>query len=158
MKPNSLREAIVAALPAFATDPDRLAMWIEKGSIRSPVTESRSFEWAYVLNITLENFTGQPAILFLALNDWLRTNQPELLQPGAHKGYSHEVDVIDENTVDMHVQLHLTERIAVTRESDGSDTLQHLDDADCLLSDCLLGDDAPLLKGVTLSGPSWAQS
>lgn len=150
MKANSLREAIVAALPDFATDPDRLAMWIEKGSIRSPVTDSRSFEWAYILNISLENFTGQPAILFLTINDWLRTNQAELLQPGAHKGYSHEVDVIDENTVDMHVKLHLTERIAVERQSDGTDTLQHLDDADCLLSDALLADDAPLLKNVTL--------
>lgn len=157
MKPNSLREAIVAALPDFATDPDRLAMWIEKGSIRSPVTESRSFEWAYVLNIALENFTGQPAILFLTINDWLRTNQPELLQPGAHKGYAHEVDVIDENTVDMHVKLNLTERIAVERQSDGTDRLQHLDDAEFILSDSLLDDDAPLLKGVTLSGPSWAQ-
>jgi hypothetical protein len=151
MKPNTLRAAITDALPDFATDPDRLAMWIEKGGIRSPITESRSFEWAYVLNISLENFTGQPAILFLVINDWLRTNQPELLQPGAHKGYAHEVDVIDESTVDMHVQLHLTERIAVTRQRDGTDTLQHLDDAECLLNDNLLADDAPLLKGVTLN-------
>lgn len=156
MKANSLREAIVAALPDFATDPERLAMWIEKGTIRSPMTESRSFEWAYSLNIALEGFTGQPAILFLAINDWLRTNQPELLQPGAHKGYSHEVDVIDENTVDMHVKLELTERIAVERQSDGTDILQHLDDAGLLLNDALLDDDAPLLKGVTLSGPRWA--
>jgi len=154
MKPNTLRAAIVAALPDFATDPDRLAMWIEKGSINSPLTANRGFEWAYTLNITLENFCGQPAILFLTINDWLRTNQPELLQPGAHHGYSHEVDVIDENTVDMHVQLSLTERIAVTRQSDGTDTLEHLDDAACLLSDSLLDDDAPLLKSVTAI---WAQ-
>lgn len=149
MKTNSLREAIVAALPDFATDPDRLAMWIEKGSIRSPASENRNFEWAYTLNISLEAFTGHPAILFLAINDWLRTNQPDLLQPGAHKGYHHEVDVIDDNTVDMHVQLNLTEGFAVTRQSDGTDSLQPLNEADCLLNDDLLPDAAPLLKSIT---------
>jgi hypothetical protein len=62
MKANSLREAIVAALPDFATDPERLAMWIEKGTIRSPMTESRSFEWAYSLNIARGIYrpTGHP--------------------------------------------------------------------------------------------------
>jgi hypothetical protein len=152
MKPNDLRAFIVAALPDFATDPERLAMWIEKGRIRSPMTASRNFEWEYTLNITLQDFTGEPAILFLVINDWLRTNQPELVQPGAKHGYVFEADVVDESTVDLHVQLDLTERTGVTANADGTDALQQLDDAACLLDD-----DAPIggaLTTLTASGPA----
>lgn len=144
MKATSLRDAITTALPDFATDPDRLAMWITKGAIRGSTSANRGFEWGYTLNITLENFAGEPTILFLVINDWLCINQPELLQPGGHKGYHHEVDVIDENTVDMHVQLDLTERMAVTVADDGKDNLQQLED-----SAFLLDDDAPIGGALT---------
>ncbi len=135
MKPDSLRAAIVAALPALENDPERLAMWIEKGRIRSPMTSSRGFEWDYVLNITIQDFTGHPSIPFLVINDWARTNQIELVQPGDKSGYQFEADVVDVGTIDFHIQLNLTERVSVTRGEDGSDTLQHLDDTAFLLTD-----------------------
>lgn len=135
MKANSLREAITAAIPDLATDPDRLAMWIEKGRIRSPNTDNRGFEWDYVLNITIEEFTGHPSIPFLVINDWARTNQLELVQPGQKHGYDFQADVIDAGTVDFHIQLPLTERVSVTRNADGTDSLQHLDDTAFLLAD-----------------------
>jgi hypothetical protein len=135
MKAISLREAITAALPDFSTDPDRLAMWITKGAIRGSTSANRGFEWGYTLNIVLQEFEGDPTILFLVINDWLCINQPELLQPGGHKGYRHEVDVLTGNAVDIEVQLDLTERTAVTANGDGTDTLQQLDDAAFLLDD-----------------------
>jgi hypothetical protein len=43
MKATSLHEAITVALPDFATDPDRLAMWITKGAIRGSTSANRGF-------------------------------------------------------------------------------------------------------------------
>lgn len=138
MKHNALREAIVTALPELARDPERLSMWIEKGRIRSPMTESRNFQWEHTLNITLEGFTGHPSVLFLTINDWLRVNQPELLQPDRASGYHFEVDVVDDATVDLHVWLDLEERVRVTAKDDGTDAIEHeAEQAD------LLPDDAP---------------
>lgn len=139
MKHVALREAIATALPELARDPERLAMWIEKGRILSPMTESRNFEWDYTLNITVQEFTSHPSILFLTINDWLRVNQPELLQPGGKAGYHFEVDVIDDATVDLHVALDLTECVTVTRKDDGSDELQHEAEQGDLLPDDLRG-------------------
>lgn len=139
MKHNALRETIATALPELARDPERLAMWIEKGRIRSPMTDSRGFEWEYTLNIMVQDFTAHPSILFLTINDWLRVNQPELLQPGGKSGYQFEVDVIDDATVDLHVWLDLTERVHVTANDDGSDNLQHEDEQANLLPDDLRG-------------------
>jgi len=138
MKHNALREAIALALPEFARDPERLSMWIEKGRIRSPMTESRDFEWEYNLYLTTQDFTGHPSVLFLAINDWLRVNQPELLQPGS-AGYDFEVDVVDDKTVDLHVWLDLTECVRVTKQDDGTDDLQHLSEDANLLPDDLQG-------------------
>lgn len=135
MKHVSLREAICAALPELARDPERLSMWIEKGRIRSPMTDSRDFEWEYTLNLTVQDFTGHPSILFLTIADWLRVAQPELLQPTASSGFHFEVDVVDDSTVDLHVWLALTECVRVTRKEDGSDDLQHLEEKADLLPD-----------------------
>lgn len=138
MKHNALREAIVQALPELGRDPERLSMWIEKGRIRSPMTESRNFQWEHTLNITVLDFTGHPSVLFLTINDWLRVNQPELLQPDRSSGYNFEVDVVDDATVDLHVWFDLDERVIVSRNDDGTDAIRHdVEDANLLPDDDL---------------------
>ena len=94
-KPASLRAALTAADPQLARDAERLSVWVEEGRIRSPMTASRGFSWEYTLNITITDFTLHPSVLFLAINDWLRTNQPDLLSPEAKSGYSFEADMLD---------------------------------------------------------------
>lgn len=149
MKHVSLREAVAKALPELARDPERLSMWIEKGRIRSPMTESRDFEWEYTLNITVQDFTDHPSVLFLTVNDWLRVNQPDLLQPGAGSGFNFEVDVVDDSTVDLHVWLDLTERVSVTANDDGTDAIVHLPERADLLPDDAQG---ALLKRLLMNG------
>ena len=129
-KPNALRAALATADPELARDPDRLSMWVDEGRIRSPMTENRGFTWEYMLNITVVNLTLHPSVLFFAINDWLATNQPDLLTPLPHAGYTFEADLIDQQTTDLHITLKLSEQVALITGADGTTSLQHMPEPD----------------------------
>lgn len=128
-KPNSLRAALTAAAPDLARDPERLTMWVEEGRIRSPMVENRGFAWEYTLNITVTDLILHPSVLFLAINDWLRAAQPDLLTPASSAGYRFDADIIDPQTVDLHIKLRLTENVALVAGPNGP-ALQHLAEPD----------------------------
>jgi hypothetical protein len=146
-KPTDLRAAITTAYPEFARDPDRLNMWVEHGRVRSPMTADRGFTCEYVLNITIVNMTGDPGVVFLAINDWCRINQPDLLTPLAQAGYTFEADLIDQQTIDIHVMLKLTEEIALVPNGAGF-ALQSVAEPDY---GWLIGDDALTTPPVNLT-------
>lgn len=124
-KPDSLRAAVTAVMPELARDPDRLRIWIDSGRIRAPMIESRSFSYEYKLTLELTDFTGHAAIVFLAINEWLRVNQPELAQMDSPGGYTFEVEPMDGETVDLIVTLELTERAVVTPRPGGGWQIEH---------------------------------
>ena len=118
-KPGSLRAAIGQVFPDLARDVDRLRLWVEKGSIRCRQTQSRGFEWTYTLTAVMTDFTGHPSLVFLAVNDWLRVNQPDLLAAGNAETFSFQADILDENTIDLQFDLRLTEQVRLI-ERDGA--------------------------------------
>lgn len=117
-KPASLRAAIAALMPEMARDPDRLAMWVERGQVRARQTRQRGFAWEYDLIIVAENYTLAPALLFFLICDWVRTNQPDLLAT-THPGFPFEVDVIDDRTFDVRITLPLSEVVTATQTATG---------------------------------------
>lgn len=151
-KPDSLRAAITAMLPELGRDPDRLRIWADKGRIRSTQRPDRGFVWEYTLNVAAIDFTGHPSILFLAVNDWLRVNQPELLAANA-PGYAAEFDIIDDKTIDLLVELDLTEQVVLTPREGGGFDLEHIAEPDPLFSDYTgLTDAVVPLSSIWLDG------
>ena len=146
-KPADLRAAITAAYPEFARDPDRLNMWVEHGRVRSPMVPNRGFTAEYTLNITIVSMTGDPNVIFLAINDWLRANQPDLASPAPNSGYEFEADIVDQQTIDLHVMLKLTEQIASMPNGTGF-ALQSVPEPDM---SWLTGNDALTTPSVDLS-------
>ncbi|MGV3511904.1 MAG: phage tail protein [Novosphingobium sp.] len=112
-KPGLLRAAIAALYPAYARDPHKLAMWVERGTVRATGGRQRGFAWEYQLIVLAEDFTGKPEGLFFAVVDWLRTQQPDLIQPNT-QGFPFEVDVIDDKTFDVKMTLPLREVVTAT--------------------------------------------
>lgn len=112
-KPDLLRAAIGVLYPELARDPDKLAMWIEQGSVRSTGNAQRGFAWEYQLIVVAEDFTREPEGLFFVVVDWLRTQQPDLIQPNA-PGFPFEVTVIDDKTFDVKMTLPLREIVTAT--------------------------------------------
>jgi len=116
-KPGLLRAALTAALPALDEDPDRLAMWVEKGTVRATGNRQHGFAWEYDLIVVAENYTLAPEQLFFTVVEWLRTQQPDLLAANT-PGFPFEVDVIDAKTVDVRVTLPLRE-VVTAEQVDG---------------------------------------
>jgi hypothetical protein len=117
-KPALLRAAIGTLYPELARDPDKLAMWVEQGSVRSTGNVQRGFAWEYQLTIVAEDFTREPEGLFFVVVDWLRTQQPDLIQPNA-PGFPFEVDVIDDKTFDVKMTLPLREIVTAAAVGGG---------------------------------------
>lgn len=118
-KPASLRAALTTFLPHLARDPDKLSMWIERGTVRAVGTAQRGFAWEYPLTVVVEDFDKPAEVLFFIVVDWLRTYQPDLLAPNS-AGFPFDVDVIDENTSDVKITLALREVVTAAPQADGS--------------------------------------
>ncbi|MDR7101470.1 phage tail protein [Croceicoccus sp. BE223] len=152
-KPASLRAAITAVLPDLGRDSDRLKIWLDEGRIRSPMTASRAFSWEYKLHLVVTDYTDHPSIIFLAVNDWLRTNQPDVLAAGAGRGYSFNADILDDTTIDLVVELDLTEQVVLVPREGGGFDLQHLSEPDPLFADDMpIGETLAPLAQIYMGG------
>lgn len=122
IKPNALRTALTAAIPLFAANPDMLKMWVDKGRIVAiKGASNRAFEYRYTLNLVIENWQGEECAVFLALNEWLGSQQPDLLAPAqvATGAYSFEADIIDDKTIDLSIDVQLSEAVRVVARAGG---------------------------------------
>lgn len=122
-KADSLRAALVAWFPDLARDPDRLRLWVETGKVRGINADARHFAWEYSLNVLLADCQGDPSGLALVVNEWCRTNAPELLQQGS--GYQFQADILDSSTFDVQFTLPLSEAVIVTDREGGGWNLAH---------------------------------
>lgn len=120
-KPDSLRAALVAALPDLARDPERILVFIDKGSLHATYVPGLSFECAYTLNIILTDFAADPLIVWVALLAWLSANQPELLDNVdlRRDGVAFEADILDSAKCDLSIKVKLSESVVVKRSEDG---------------------------------------
>lgn len=131
IKPASLRAAIVAAIPSLSADPDKLTVFIDAGSIASTSAKTPSFEYRYTCNVMLLDFAGDSDDLFIAIVQWVRQYQNDLVSnPDARaNGITYEVDILDNATADVSVKLQLTESVVVKTADDGTRTVTHIDDS-----------------------------
>lgn len=149
-KAQLLRDALVAALPELAGDPSRLKLWVEKGSGHSRQTETRGFAFEYELNVLVEELRSDIALLALALFNWLRVHQPDLLAHGT-AGFEFDADILDNETADVLISLRLVDRVTATPLEGGGTALEYLAEPDPLFDDALgLLDPVPPLTGHTL--------
>lgn len=145
-KTEALRAAVTQALPELAQSPERLRMWIERGAGRSVQTKSLGFGMSYRLNLLVTEMSSDAAVLFFAIFQWMRRHQPDLMRPG-NDGFAFDADFLDSGTVDLLVQLDLTENVAVTPQQGGAHALDYLAEPWPLLDD----DWAPMPDGAVES-------
>ncbi|QWP76090.1 phage tail protein [Lysobacter sp. K5869] len=124
-KPASLRAHLAAALPELSTDPERMLVFVEEGSVISTAQPNASFELRYRLSLVLVDFVGDAARLFLAVLRWVQANQWDLLaHPDRWGELAFEVDVIDHERADVQIRLPLRERIGVTTDANGVERVE----------------------------------
>lgn len=118
-KPASLRVALTKAFPDLRKNTDKLHMWIEGGEVM-PVADSLSFTENYTLKIGFEEFSGDVHRIFTVINNWLQTNQPDIIRnKDKQPAYTFEAEAIDHNKSDVLVNLKLSEGVAVNPNDKG---------------------------------------
>ncbi|MFP3567306.1 phage tail protein [Paraburkholderia sp. SIMBA_030] len=129
-KATSLRRALTAAVPSLAVDPDKLLVFIDAGNIIGTGAVSLSFDYAYTLNVIIEDFAGDADTVFVAVMAWVRRNQSDLLTNDdlRKSGISFEADQLTQTTVDLSIKLRLTESVVVGTNDAGEQTIKHVDE------------------------------
>ncbi len=122
IKPESLRTALVAALPEFQTDGDRLSIFVDKGRVVSRLTPGLGYEYRYRLRLFVEAFTGAPDTIMVPLLLWLRVNQPELFLRFGRDDDTliFEADILDQGSWDIAISFDLTEAVQLVARPDAS--------------------------------------
>jgi hypothetical protein len=130
-KPSSLRAALVAEIPSLTAEPDKLTIFVDEGSIAATGTRSLSFEYRYTVHVLVMDFAGDADAVFIALVQWARAHQPDLVTnaDARESGITFEVDILNNSTVDLSVKLQLTESVVISTDLDGKRTVTHVNDA-----------------------------
>lgn len=125
-KPGLLRDHLLAAVPGLQTNPDRLLVFIDSGTLESTYVPGLSFVYRYTLNLILTDYAGSPDSVMLPLLQWLTRHQPEVLaNPTKRDGIAFEIDVLANDVVDVDIKLPLSERVVVTPQPDGTLLIEH---------------------------------
>lgn len=129
-KPTSLRSHLLAKVPELKNNPDRLLIFIDKGTLRCTAAASLSWEYTYTLQVILTDYPGHPDTVMLPLLGWVSVNQSELLEnlDKAKEGIGFEADVLGADKVDLLFSLPLTERVVVGEDASGQTTITHPDE------------------------------
>lgn len=127
IKPASLREHLTRLVPFLSADPERLKMQVTKGRVACPYTGSLSYQYAYDLQLLIEDYPTHIDSLIVPVLAWLSVNQPDkLLNPAtAAEAVPFEADLIDHERTDLLITLSLTESVAVVA-SGGAYTATHI--------------------------------
>ena len=131
--------ALIAAIPSLEAEPDKLAVFIDQGSIVATGTRSLSFEYRYTAHALVMDFAGDADEVFVALIEWARENQSDLvtIPDEREHGITFEVDILNHATADLSIKLELTESVAVTTGPDGNRVIEHVDDTQLRTADAL---------------------
>ncbi len=121
LKPNTLRAALIEAVPVLHDNPAMLRLWVDKGRNTATLSSSLSFEKQFSLNIAVSGFNDDIDTLFVPVMAWLRDNQPDILttEAGRNGSFSWSLVTNDDATQEVTIVLQLTERTKVT-EVDGA--------------------------------------
>lgn len=115
LKPQSLHKHLLAAVPAFKRDPDKLVINAREGRIVCTGTGSLSFEYAYTLNVIALDYAAHADAVIVPLLAWLQEHQIELFDntDKRERAIRFEVDQLNRSAVDLSIEIDLTERVIV---------------------------------------------
>lgn len=120
LKPLSLRNALLDALPELNASPEKLQLTVSSGSVAATFATSLSYEKRYPLTVFIAGFTGEINALLVPVVLWLRENQSDIFSSTENqtKGLAWQSVANATQGMDITLTLQLTERTEV-KEIDG---------------------------------------
>lgn len=120
-KPIELRAYLTAHVPSLAKHPDKLLVFIEKGSVSIKRGAGNSFVYRYTLQLLFTDYTDPADTLVVPLLSWIAANQPDLIDDidKRDKAIGIEVELLDHDAADIALTLELSERVIVSNVAGG---------------------------------------
>jgi hypothetical protein len=143
-KADSLRQHLTQWLPDLKAHPDRLAVYLESGQVRTRLSKTPSFGYAYTLKIGLWDFAGSADSVIVPLLAWIEREQPQLLRKADSQPFTFEAELLDSGAYDLLISIDLGETVLVIPRADGSGyDVQHPPEPD--FTDAFAGANPPPL-------------
>lgn len=98
LKPASLRDALVAALPQLQQSPGNIRFTIQRGRVVNTGTPSLSWEYRYTLSLVIADFTGSIDAVTVPLLVWARRHQPDLFDHAERREQAIRFDIAPTST------------------------------------------------------------
>ncbi|WP_179038405.1 phage tail protein [Limnobaculum xujianqingii] len=133
IKPDSLRDMLNKSVDFVRKSPESLHVFIKDGKVISTLGPSLSFEYQYVMNILITDYSGDANLLIVPILYWLRKNQPDILTAESD-GFRFEVDFLNHQQQDIDISLRLTERVIASMK-DGAIFIQNIPEPPPPISD-----------------------
>ncbi|HEY4546952.1 MAG TPA: phage tail protein [Pedomonas sp.] len=130
IKPDSLRQHLLEAVPGLALNPEILRLSITQGRTAIAQSETLSFEYRYDLTISVSDFEGNLDVIMVTVLAWLARHQPERLRLPAHEALTFEMQTTNTNRINATIVLALTEKVLVEAGENGSYTLTYVPEPD----------------------------
>lgn len=125
-KPASLRTLLLQTVPGLAAAPERLAMFTDKGKVACRATGNLAFEYAYTLNVVIEDYAGDIDGIVVPLLAWIERNEPELMKREPQEPFDFESEILDADRADVSINIELTERVLMQPVAGGGLAAVHL--------------------------------
>lgn len=118
LKPAEIRKAISAANESLRRDPDKLLVFIDEGRIVCRGGRNLSYEYQYTLNIIITDYPHHADRVILPMLAWLRRHQPDIFEnhEKSNEAIRFQVEIVNQQTVDISIEVDLSERVIVTHE------------------------------------------
>lgn len=115
LKPAHLRDHLSRASSELQQNPDKLAVFIERGNLICAYGNTLSFEYAYTLKLVVLDFSGHADAIMVPLLAWLKRYQPDIFENEDRraKAIRFEAELLNQETVDLSIEVDLTEAVAV---------------------------------------------
>ena len=123
LKIPDLRNHLVAAVPELSRDPERLIVMASGGRVVNTGTLSLSFEYAYTAKLFVLDYAGHADAIMVPLLAWAKRQQPELFDNPERRaqGIRFAAEYLSTDTIDLSVEMDLTERLIVRPRAGGPD-------------------------------------
>jgi hypothetical protein len=118
-KVQALRDMMLSVIPELHAHPENLTIFVNDGRITCRATGTLSFEYAYNVNIVIQDFTGDEDQVVVPLLTWIASNEPDLLERAPHQPFGFDIELLDSNARDIAITLPLTELVKLTQVESG---------------------------------------
>ncbi|MBI2306094.1 MAG: phage tail protein [Rhodocyclales bacterium] len=127
-KPIELRAWLTERVPHLRKHPDKLHVFIDKGSVATKRGAGLGFEYRYTLQIVVTDYADPPDTLTVPLLVWISTHQPDLIDNTDRRDRAIGIDaeIIDHKSADIGITLELSERVLVKPVEGGGYECEHL--------------------------------